>query len=180
VNPGATVIQTRSAFVQRDGDIVDIDGVSPVYFNNVDAGANYTIAIRHRNHLGIATDPVANLQSLSEATPGTTTDFTTMTDAQIFGTSAAFTTSAGKVLLWGGNINANGNTRYQGAGNDRAVLLTDVGGNELSVLTNVYNRSDINMNRTVRYQGAANDRAFLLSTVLGSAELTVRTQALPL
>ena len=180
INPGATVIQTRSAFVQRDGDIVDIDGVSPVYFNNVDAAANYTIAIRHRNHLGIATDPVANLQSLSEATPGTTTDFTTMTDAQIFGTTAAFTTSAGKVLLWGGNINANGNTRYQGAGNDRAVLLTDVGGNELSVLTNVYNRSDINMNRTVRYQGAANDRAFLLSTVLGSAELTVRTQALPL
>ncbi|MBL7730179.1 MAG: hypothetical protein JNM88_03305 [Chitinophagaceae bacterium] len=180
VNPGATVVQTRAAFVQRDGDIVDIDGVSPVYFKNLDAGASYTLAVRHRNHLGIATDPVANLQSLSEATPGSTTDFSTMVDAQIFGTSAAYTTSGGRTLLWGGNVNGNTNSRYQGAGNDRAVLLTDLGSNELTVLTNVYNRSDINMNRTVRYQGAANDRAFLLSTVLGAAELTVRTQALPL
>jgi hypothetical protein len=105
-NPGATVVQTRSAFVQRDGDIVDIDGVSPVYFKNLDAGATYTIAVRHRNHLGIATDPVANLQSLSEAIPGAVTNFSTMSDAQIFGTSAAYTVSGGKNLLWGGDANS--------------------------------------------------------------------------
>lgn len=180
VNPGATIIQTRAALVQRDGDVVDIDGVSPVYFKNLDAGTTYTVAVRHRNHLGIATDPVANLQSLNEANPASPTDFTTMTDAQIFGTSAAYTVSAGRVLLWGGNVNGNTNSRYQGAGNDRAVLLTDLGSNELSVISNTYHRGDINMNRTVRYQGAANDRAFLLATVLTGAELTVRTQALPL
>ena len=50
------VLQTRSALVQRDGDIVDIDGVSPVTFNNV-ASTNYTIAVRHRNHLGLSTNP---------------------------------------------------------------------------------------------------------------------------
>lgn len=179
VNPGATVVQTRAAFVQRDGDVVDIDGVSPVYFKNVDASANYTLAIRHRNHLGIATDPVANLQSLSEATPGGVTDYTTMTDAQIFGAASAYTIAGGRNLLWGGNVNSNTTTRYQGTANDRAVLLTDLGSNELTVLNNVYQRGDINMNRTVRYQGTANDRAFLLSTVLGTSELTVRTQALP-
>lgn len=180
VNPGATVIQTRSALVQRDGDIVDIDGVSPVYFKNVDASANYTLAIRHRNHLGIATDPVANLQSLSEATPGGTTDFTTMVDAQIFGTSAAFTTSAGKTLLWGGNANSNTNSRFNGISNDKDHILTNtLGGNGAAVLSNVYNQSDINMNRVVRFNGLNNDKDFLLTTVLGGAGATVRTQVLP-
>ncbi|MEO8823934.1 MAG: hypothetical protein ABI366_10195, partial [Ginsengibacter sp.] len=40
---GNNILQTRSALVQRDGDIVDVDGKSPVTFNNVDPG-NYTIA----------------------------------------------------------------------------------------------------------------------------------------
>lgn len=181
VNPGATIIQTRAAFVQRDGDIVDIDGVSPVYFKNLDAGAAYTVAVRHRNHLGLASDPVANLQTLDESTPASPTDFTTMADAQIFGTSAAFTTSAGKVLLWGGNANANTNTRFNGLNNDKDYLLTTLlGGNGAGVLSNVYNVGDLNMNRTTRFNGLNNDKDFLLTTVLGGAGATVRTQALPL
>jgi hypothetical protein len=179
-NPGATVIQTRAALVQRDGDIVDVDGVSPVYFKNLDAGAAYTIAIRHRNHLGIATDPVANLQSLSEANPSVTIDFTTMTDAQIFGTSAAYTISGGRNLLWGGNANFNTNTRFNGLSNDKDYLLiTILGNNPAGILSNVYSAGDLNMNRTTRFNGLANDKDFLLINVLGSAPATIRTQALP-
>src|SRR6185437_7751182 len=63
---GHTVLQTRSALVQRDGDIVDVDGKSPVTFNNVNNG-NYTIAVRHRNHLGLSTDPSTFTPALSEA-----------------------------------------------------------------------------------------------------------------
>ena len=54
----ATPIQTRSAFIQRDGDIVDIDGTSPLYFKNEDPG-NFTITIKHRNHLAISTNNTA-------------------------------------------------------------------------------------------------------------------------
>jgi hypothetical protein len=179
-NPGATVIQTRAALVQRDGDIVDVDGVSPVYFKNLDAGAAYTIAIRHRNHLGIATDPVANLQSLSEANPGTTIDFSTMTDAQLFGTSAAYTISGGRNLLWGGNANFNTNSRFNGLANDKDYLLiTVLGNNPATILSNVYSAGDVNMNRTARFNGLANDKDFILINVLGSAPATIRTQALP-
>ena len=36
----------------RDGDVVDMDGTSPVLFGNV--GANdYYISVKHRNHSGI-------------------------------------------------------------------------------------------------------------------------------
>jgi hypothetical protein len=180
VNPGATVVRSRAAFVQRDGDIVDIDGVSPVYFKNIDAAANYTVAVRHRNHLGLSTDPVANLQSLSEATPVSITDFSTMTDAQIFGTSAAFTTGGGKTLLWAGNANSNTNSRFNGLNNDKDYILTTaLGGNGATVINNTYNASDLNMNRNARFNGLNNDKDFLLTTVLGGAGATVRTQALP-
>ena len=180
VNPGATVVQTRAALVQRDGDVVDIDGVSPVYFKNLDAAANYTIAVRHRNHLGLSTDPVANLQSLSEVTPGGITDFTTMTDAQLFGTTAAYTVSGGRVLLLGGNANSNTNTRFSGLNNDRDYLLiTTLGNNPAGVISNTYSPSDLNLNRTVRFSGLNNDRDFLLITVLGNNPATSRTQAIP-
>ncbi|MEO6638006.1 MAG: hypothetical protein ABIN25_07000 [Ginsengibacter sp.] len=185
VSPGNTVLQTRSALVQRDGDIVDIDGVSPVTFNNV-ASANYVIAVRHRNHLGLSTDPSTYKPSLGESKSvslANLVDLTTASDLQLNGSSAAFVIVTGKNLLWGGNptggtTNPGTQSKYQGPSNDRAAILTDLSNNELGT-KNGYERSDVNMNGQVKYQGPSNDRAFLLSTILNNGELTVRTQELP-
>lgn len=49
-NP-ALVLYTRSALLQRDGDIVDVDGVSPVTFTGA-PNDDYYFAVKHRNHLG--------------------------------------------------------------------------------------------------------------------------------
>ena len=177
-NPGSTVIQSRSALVEKDGTIVDVDGVSPVYFKNIAAGSSYTIAVRHRNHLGISTNPATFLQSLNEQTPATTLDFTLLSSSQIFGSGANYTTSGGKNLLWAGDANFNGNTKYSGSGNDRAKILLDLGGLEGAVLTGYYS-SDVNMNGNVKYSGSANDRAFILSNILGGLEGAVKLQSLP-
>lgn len=184
VSPGNTVLQTRSALITRAGNIVDVDGVSPVTFNNTVNG-NYTIAIRHRNHLGISADPSSNLYAAAEA-KGTapTLDITTATDAQIFGTAAAYTTGGGKNLMWAGNANSNTTVRFIGLANDKDYLLITAPNNGLgnsagTTLSNVYSPSDLNMNRAVRYIGLANDKDFLLINALGSAAATLRTQALP-
>lgn len=50
INP-TNVLYTRSALIQRDGDIVDVDGTSPVIFPTA-TNDNYYIALKHRNHLG--------------------------------------------------------------------------------------------------------------------------------
>lgn len=183
VSPGNTVLQTRSALIQRDGDIVDVDGVSPVTFNNTVNG-NYTIAIRHRNHLGLSADPSTNLYAAAEA-KGTapTMDFSTATDAQLFGTTAAYTTGGGKNLLWGGNANSNTTVRYIGLANDKDYLLLTAPNNGLgnvanANLTNVYSPSDVNMNRGVRYIGLANDKDYLFN-VLGGVASALKTQSLP-
>lgn len=55
----ATIIASRSALLQADGDIVDIDGISPVSFY-APAG-NYHVAVRHRNHLGVMTGAAVSL-----------------------------------------------------------------------------------------------------------------------
>ncbi|MEJ7588772.1 MAG: hypothetical protein WKI04_14545 [Ferruginibacter sp.] len=175
--PGANVLQTRSALLKRNGDVVDIDGTSPVTFNNTPNGS-YTIAVRHRNHLGISADPVSNLKALAEAkSTATPLDFTTLTDASIFGTSAAYAVSTNsRIMLWGGNANHNANVRYTGIQNDKDIILADLGG--ASSLTGYY-RADINLNRALRYSGISNDKDFLLASVLASSSATTRIQQLP-
>ncbi len=49
-----TILDTRPALLQRDGDVVDVDGSSNVIFACEPAG-DYHIAVRHRNHLGVMT-----------------------------------------------------------------------------------------------------------------------------
>jgi alpha-amylase len=51
---GATsVVATKAALIQKDGDIVAMDGVSPVTFEA--AAGSYYVAVRHRNNLGFRT-----------------------------------------------------------------------------------------------------------------------------
>jgi hypothetical protein len=80
--PG-TVLQTRSALIQRDGDIVDIDGTSPVYFKNIDA-SQYVLVVRHRNHTAISQNGATPI-ALGLATTGF--DFTNTGNAAILGTA---------------------------------------------------------------------------------------------
>ena len=182
-----SVLQTRSALIQKDGDIVDMDGVSPVTFNNLPDG-NYVLAVRHRNHLGLRIDqafPRSINETKSTAFTTNVIDFRTATDAQLFGTSVAFNTATHPVLgtvnlLWGGNANGfstTGNSTVRGNGgsnpllNDYLYLFTTVlGGNFNNTISNVYNNADLNMDGTVRANGgsnpAVNDFLFLITAVL--------------
>jgi hypothetical protein len=48
------IIATRSGLLQRDGDIVDTDGFSPLRLAGL-LPSSYYISIQHRNHLGVLT-----------------------------------------------------------------------------------------------------------------------------
>ncbi len=50
-NNSSTVLESQSAFLLQDGNIVDLDGSSPVHFTQ--PSDNYFIAVKHRNHLGV-------------------------------------------------------------------------------------------------------------------------------
>lgn len=97
----STVQHTRAALLQRDGDIVDMDGTSPLYFASAPAD-NYYIAVRHRNHLAFRT-----LASVTLGTSTTTLDFTNGT-TPTFGTDALKEVNTGVYAMYAGDANRDG------------------------------------------------------------------------
>ena len=96
--------------IQRDGDIVDVDGVSPLAFP-VEEG-DYHIVVKHRNHLGMMTAAPVTLTT-SEKDP-LTLDFTDGS-AQTWGEDGLKDLN-GTHVLWGGNTDGNRYVIFQGSG----------------------------------------------------------------
>lgn len=170
VSPYA-VLATRSALLQRDGDVVGFDGVSPVPFDA--APGSYMISIRHRDHLGVMT---ANAVTLSAS--ATTIDFTNP-GLPTYGANAQKAVGT-RMVLWAGDASGDGQLKYTGTGNDRDPMLTAVGGTTPNNVVNAtYDRRDTNLDGTIKYTGANNDRDVILTNVGSTVPTNTRTQQLP-
>ncbi len=166
----ATVLASRSALIQRDGDVVATDGVSPVTFN-APAGS-YNIALRHRNHFGCMTAvPVA----LSSAP--TTLDLTSSA-VTTYGVNARKAVG-GFQVLWSGNVVRDNALRYTGGANDRDPILVRVGSTTPNNTASGYLQEDVNLDGLVRYTGASNDRDPILVNIGSTTPNNVRTEQIP-
>ncbi|HMU14790.1 MAG TPA: M36 family metallopeptidase [Flavobacteriales bacterium] len=167
----STIVATRAALLQRDGDVVDIDGRAPV---PVPAPvADYRVALRHRNHLGAMT---ANSFTLSTTTP-TAIDLTDP-GLPVYGTDAR-KVAGGTALLWPGNGLRDGAVKYTGGSNDRDPILLQVGSTTPNATAPGYLPADINLDGTVKYTGGSNDRDRVLITVGSTTPNATRTEQLP-
>ncbi|XZF14009.1 hypothetical protein ACTHGU_19695 [Chitinophagaceae bacterium MMS25-I14] len=164
------IVHTMSALVQRDGDVVGADG-NPIAVTL--PGGAYYLSVKHRNHLGVMT-----------ATPviisgnGATVDFTTLSDAAVYNSSAQYdglemAVINGVKALWAGNVNADSKTKLDGASNDQMMLQQNVlnypgnTGQTLNYdLAHGYFYGDVNMDGKVKHDGTGNDRALIQSAVL--------------
>lgn len=160
INP-STILQTKAALLQKDGDIVDLDGVSDLEIPGDDG--SYIIDVGHRNHLSIRT---INAISMNEAAP-TTYDFSTA-QSQAFGTNPMADLGGGVYGLYGGNASGNNNVRATGPPflNDYTNLLLFLG-SPTNIISGQYVDEDINMDGTVRVTGPPfiNDYSKLLNTL---------------
>jgi len=96
-----TVISSTSALLQSDGDVVDIDGISPVTID-ISSG-NYNIMLSHRNHLGIL-----SLNSINFDGSSKNIDFTNSSALVIGGNNAISNLGSGKFGLFAGDFNGDG------------------------------------------------------------------------
>lgn len=165
------IVRTRSALLQRDGDVVGLDGTSVLGINA--AADDYYVAVRARNHFGVMTSNARTLSSSSTLA----LNFTN-------GTVATYGTNAQKVsgsvrLNWAGNSRKDATLKYTGADNDRDPILVRVGGAVPTATVNGYFIEDVNMNGAVKYTGADNDRDPILVNVGGSVPTATRTEQLP-
>lgn len=169
----SVVLHSRPALIQRDGDVVGLNGNSPI--NAPLSVGSYYVALRHRNHLGIMT---ASARPLTGDASATTVDFR-MASTATYGISAR--TAVGSVqCLWPGDASGEGSIGYTGTGNDRDLVLQAIGGSvPTNTVVNVYSSRDVNMNGTIMYTGTGNDRDVILQAIGGSIPTAVRTQQLP-
>jgi hypothetical protein len=180
-NNPAQVLATRSALLQRDGDVVDVDGVSPLAFESTLPGFFY-VAIRHRNHLGSMT---AN--GIAMTNSGTTVDFTNVNtplwDDNTNLNGFEQVTIGGKFALWAGNVNTNTSVVFAGQNNDKDPVFNQIDqapGNifhSQSYVYNGYHLGDVNMDGKAIFAGQTNDVDFIFNNVDGHPRNITHSQS---
>ena len=184
-NP-AQVVDSRSAFIQRDGDIVELDGVSPLTFRSATFG-NYYVVVRHRNHLGVMTKTAIPLSGSatvvdfrSPSTPTYTYSGTT-SYTQVTVNQAQVVVEQG-VAMWAGNALRDNETQtltsppynnviYQGTQNDIESIYQQVINPPGFLVTpftirDGYMNGDINLDGQTIFQGTQNDVEFIYQNVI--------------
>jgi hypothetical protein len=161
------VLRSTPSLLRRDGTIVSTNGVSqPV--TDLDTG-EYYVALKHRSHLGVMT---ATPVSLSD-----TIDFT-LGETPVFGIDSRKQIGS-SWCLGEGDVNRDGSIKYTGGGNDRDLILQDIGGVVPTNTTGGYLDSDVNMDGVTKYTGSTNDRDIILSNIGGIIPTNVRSGSVP-
>jgi len=167
-----TVVSTRSGLLQRDGDVVETDGVSPLNMAGNIAGSYY-VSVRHRNHLG-----VRSLNTLALTKTATTAYNFTTAQTQAFpgavvtnGPMASLT--GGLFGMWAGNANDDIVVKMTGltASNNDYLKLVNTLGSSTNTIPNTYSQQDLNHDGTVKMTGlsASNNDYLKLLNTLGSS-----------
>lgn len=161
-------VAQRSALLQRDGDVVQEDGISPLEFL-VDPNANHHVVIKHRNHLGIMSN-----EAFAFSTATLTVDFTNA-NTGTYGVNAQTTFGLPENIrgMWAGDTNGDGKINIIGAPNDmnavRDLILDDPINQILQfygfVVTG-YDNKDVNLSGGAHIIGANNDANLLRDEIL--------------
>ncbi len=184
LNP-AIKFQTRAALLQRDGDIVDTDGISPVVMP-IDNDGNYQFLVSHRNHLSIRTPAAYSLADNAIFNYDFTTAQSKAFQNSVITTNTAMAQFGNVFMMMAGNADMDDFVRAilqvqplipSDADYIREVILN---GNPNATVTG-YSVADLNMDRSVRAASKIlppipSDIAFILGMVLGGQPNAIRQE----
>jgi hypothetical protein len=164
-NDNSKVTRSRSALLQRDGDIVDVDGVSTVTLNA--APTYYYIVVKHRNHLAAMSSATLVLSEDSAAVVDfKDSGFTT------FGSNARVQLGSGDMALWTGDTNNTDQVRFSGANNSTNVIKDHILADPANILNFItfgstgYLDLDVDLNGISKFSGSENDSNIIKDNVL--------------
>lgn len=113
----ATIIERQTAFLLRDGSVVDIDGFSPLRFNGLIMEQLFAV-VRHRNHIDImSANPLAKTDDIYSF------DFTTSINQAFGGVAGYKSIGPGIYGMAGGDADASGSVDP----NDKIIWETSCG-----------------------------------------------------
>jgi len=162
-NSNNKIVSEKFALIQRDGDVVSADGTSPIQLTP--QNKDYKVEINHRNHLGVMTESLINLD---------TTPLLDFTDSStlILGSYARAQLASGSMALWAGDTNNTNQIRFSGANNSvnpiRDHVLNDSGNffNLTTYQSTGYLDIDVDMNGIGRFSGSGADSNIIRSIIL--------------
>ena len=177
-----SVLYTRSGIVQRDGDVVDLNGLRGLRFPDVPID-DYYVVVRHRNHLGAMT--------ASPQTPNQLAELVDFTDSNVpiydfgfvdygLGVTFDFTGLAMKSnaietyrALWAGDFDGNRKIKASNPGDDLNVVFNDVfiHPDNTTFKANFdfaygYRNADFDMNAKVKFDNPNDDKNMLFGQLL--------------
>ncbi|GAB3165084.1 Ig-like domain-containing protein [Telluribacter humicola] len=165
------VVQSQSALLQRDGDVVGLDGISPLEVT-APSGTTYYIAVRHRNHLGAMTAsalPLTPTNTIIDFRTPATATYVKVASDPIHQSQAVVVQGR---ALWAGNAQQYDKVVYQGTGNETEAVSRRIMGAAGNLLNAPYYKQsgylmeDINLNGEVIYQGNTNDLEFIYQNII--------------
>jgi hypothetical protein len=165
----ATTLFSRSFFVDLNGNVLNVDGVTGAKLTGIPKD-QYYVAILHRNHLGVVSSSTVNLSGVSPAYNFTTAQAQAWQDDLVANNAALKEVATGVFGLWEGDANGDGIVDYFGAGTDKASIVTQLGATTLGIPVNGYFGNDVNMDGVVDYFGAGTDKSTIVA-VLGATTL---------
>ncbi|MFZ1705261.1 MAG: Ig-like domain-containing protein [Saprospiraceae bacterium] len=180
-NDNTNIISTRTGLLQRDGDVVDLDGIHGLRFPGISVD-DYYVVVRHFRHLGAMTaaaqtptqlftlvnftSPTLNLFDHGDNHPVyTTVDFTglAMNDGVKFGYRC----------LWSGDFDGNGKIKADNPGDDMNIVFFDVFGYPTNESFNAnfdfafgYLPGDYDMNGKSKFDNPNDDKNMLYTQLL--------------
>ncbi len=176
-NDNTSVLYSFARFIDEDGQIIEGDETN-LKLTEVTSDSYY-IALIHRNHFGVISASTVDLSG-SPTLSFQGAQATAYQDGSISTNAAMKEVETGVFGLWEGDATSNGTIAYNGAGNDRAAVLTQVGvSTPGNTVQDTYSVNDVNMDGDVIYNGAGSDRSTILSVVGVSTPGVVFTAHLP-
>ncbi len=182
------MIAQRAGLVQRDGDVMDLNGESGLRFKGLEVD-DYYVVVRHRNHLGAMTAAPQTPEQLAElidftvpttgffdfGTSKNIFDYTGLSQAQLSGSPSS--NKSGYLALWGGDFDANGQIKFTNPDDDLNNLLGNVFGYEIvpgleyNFFTNFdfafgYNTGDYDLNSKSKFDNPNDDKNYLFGQLL--------------
>jgi len=187
-NDYTSIVATRSGLVQRDGDVIDLNGEMGLRFKGLDVD-DYYIVVNHRNHLGAMTEAAQTPEQYTDLVDFTVTetgfftygtskfaqyDYTGLAQAELSGRPSSNLT--GYRALWAGDSDGNGRIKFTQPEDDLNVIFGNVFGyvspdGSYNFYTNFdfafgYQQGDYDLNSKAKFDNPNDDKNYLFGQLL--------------
>ncbi len=164
-NNNANLINKKSALVQRDGDIVGLDGTSTLIMTA--SPTSYYVVVNHRNHTGAMTSATFGLTEASATAVNLKSN-----GVATYGSNARVNMGSGNWALWAGDTDGSNKIRFSGANNGSNIIKDHILADPANVLKFItfgstgYLNVDVDMNGIGKFSGSNNDSNIIKDNVL--------------